>query len=248
MTLTHQPGAPRWVDLGTTDIAGAVAFYGALFGWAHQDLGPEAGGYGFFTKDGRMAAGIGPATDAARGTSWAVYFGTENSAATAGRVEASGGKVIVPPDAVMDQGTLAVFTDPAGAFFSTWQPGSHDGVGIMREPGALSWVELYTPDPAGAKEFYGAVFAMSHEDRDMGGEVYSVISVAGQPVGGIFEPPGAAGMPAHWMPYFGVADTDASADRAIELGAVQMMRGDYSDGRLAILTDPQGGLFGILTW
>lgn len=248
MTLTHQPGAPRWVDLGTTDIAGAVSFYSTLFGWTHQDLGPDAGGYGYLSKDGKMVAGVGPATDPARGTSWSVYFGTEDSAATAAKVESAGGKVIIPPVPIMEQGSMGVFADPAGAFFSTWEAARHPGVELMREPGALSWVELYTPDTAAAAEFYGTVFAMSHTVRDMGGEAYTTLAVADQPIGGVFTPPGSDGMPSYWMPYFGVQDCDAAADRAVALGATQLMRGDYPDGRLAILKDPQGGVFGILTW
>ncbi len=39
-------GAPNWVDLGTPDLDGALAFYGGLFGWELLPGGPEVGGTG----------------------------------------------------------------------------------------------------------------------------------------------------------------------------------------------------------
>jgi predicted enzyme related to lactoylglutathione lyase len=50
-----------WVDIGT-DVEGAKPFYGSLFGWEAQEAGPpeETGGYGFFTRNGRLVAGYGP--------------------------------------------------------------------------------------------------------------------------------------------------------------------------------------------
>ncbi|GAA1382608.1 VOC family protein [Catellatospora chokoriensis] len=247
MTLAHAPGAPSWVDLGTTDLAAATAFYSALFGWGVDELGPQAGGYGLLLKDGKQVAGIGPA-DPVRGTSWAVYFATQDAAGTAAEVEARGGKTVIAPMQVMDQGIMAVFTDPAGAFFSVWQPGAHTGAELMRQPGSVSWVELYTPDVAAAKEFYGAVFGLTAQDSDMGGgETYTLLSIGGNQVGGMFTPPGAADMPSYWMPYFAVEDCDASAAKAVELGATELVRTDYPGGRLAILTDPQGATFGVIT-
>jgi uncharacterized protein len=248
MDLMTQPlGRPIWVDIGTTDIPAAVAFYSALFGWTYEDFGPDAGGYGQFRKDGKQVAGIGKATDEARGTSWAVYLASDDVAATAAKVEANGGKVILAPMDVMGQGMIAVFTDPGGAYFSVWQAGSHVGSEILGEPGSLGWAELYTPDVTAVKPFYATVFGMDYEDTTMGAEPYTIVSVGGKQVAGFFTPPGPAGMPAYWMPYFQVEDTDASADKAVQRGATEMLRTDYPGGRLAILADAQGGTFGILT-
>ncbi len=33
----HEPGTPSWVDIQTSDTAGAKSFYGALFGWEYDD-------------------------------------------------------------------------------------------------------------------------------------------------------------------------------------------------------------------
>ena len=54
-------------------------------------------------------------------------------------------------------------------------------------------------------------------------------------------------MPPHWMVYFSVADTDATAARASELGgAAPVPPTDIPPGRMAVLNDPQGGYFTVL--
>src|SRR5262249_13662035 len=60
VTITYAPGRPNWVDLGTNDPAAASSFYGGLFGWTTQDLGPEAGGYRLLRLHGKDVGGIGP--------------------------------------------------------------------------------------------------------------------------------------------------------------------------------------------
>ena len=245
MTINFELGAPSWAEIGSTDVAGTKAFYGALFGWTVEDLGPEAGGYGFIRKDGKQVAGIGPATDPERGTSWAIYFATDDADATTAKVEANGGKVVMPPGDVMDAGRMAVLQDPAGAYFSIWQAGNHRGAEILGSHGAMNWVELLTSDIAGAKAFYPAVFPVTTKDMDMGGGItYTTIQAGGADVAGAMAaPPEMAAVPSHWSIYFGVDDCWASADQAIELGATELMRDDAPPGRLAILMDPQGGKF-----
>lgn len=245
--MTHALGRPSWADIGTTDVPAAVAFYSELFGWTYESFGPEWGGYGQFRKDGKQVAGIGPATDESRGTSWALYLATDNAAKTAERVADNGGAVVMGPMDVMDQGAMAVFTDPAGAYFNVWQAGKHAGSELFNAAGSLGWADLYTPDVAAIKPFYTEVFGMSYEDTNMGPEPYTLVSVGGQQVAGIFSPPGAQDMPSYWMPYFHVENVDASLDQAVRRGGTEMMRGDYPGGRLGILTDPQGGTVGILT-
>ncbi len=60
-------------------------------------------------------------------------------------------------------------------------------------------------------------------------------------------PMAPAEMPSYWMVYFDVADVDDAFKRAIDAGATEMMApGDYPGGRYAILSDPQGAMFGLL--
>lgn len=250
MTEPFAPGAPIWADLGTTDVKGAAEFYGALFGWTHEDLGPDAGGYGMFKLNGKDAAGIGPATDPTRGTSWVVHFATPDAGDTARKAEEHGGKIVAEPMQVFDSGTMAVFTDPHGAYFNVWQPDQMRGFQVRGVPGGFSWAELMTPDVDTSKTFYQEVLGVTMRDIHMDGELtYTLLQANGQPSAGMMKigPEMAAmGMQPHWSVYFEVDDCDRVADRAIELGASEVLREDSPAGRFAILIDPQAGGFSII--
>ena len=68
-------GAPCWVDLMTSDVDGARAFYTRVFGWTAEDPNPEFGGYFSFLKDGVPVAG-GMTNMAGEGVPdmWQVYL------------------------------------------------------------------------------------------------------------------------------------------------------------------------------
>ncbi len=57
LTTRFVNGAPNWLDVGTSDIDGAISFYRDLFGWQFRSAGPDSGGYGFFQLAGRTVAG-----------------------------------------------------------------------------------------------------------------------------------------------------------------------------------------------
>lgn len=244
----YSPGTPSWVDI-STDVEGAKAFYGALFGWAPQDAGPpeQTGGYGFFTKGGKMVAGYEPQQRPGP-PAWAVYVATGDAGDTARRVEQAGGKVVTAPMDVMGQGHLAVFQDPQGGFFSVWQAGTHKGAQLVGESGALCWVELNTRDIEEAKRFYPVVFGWTAETHE--GEMpYTEFHLGSEAVAGMMTMPEQvpAGMPAYWLVYFGTDDVDGASAQARDLGASVVV--EPSDipggGRFAVLQDPQGGTFGL---
>ena len=55
----YEPGTFCWVDLATTDPAGAKAFYGELFGWEAEDMpAGEAGMYTMLSLDGDEVGGL----------------------------------------------------------------------------------------------------------------------------------------------------------------------------------------------
>jgi predicted enzyme related to lactoylglutathione lyase len=248
MTQKYEDGTPIWVDLGTTDVAAAASFYVGLFGWTYEDMGPDSGGYGMFRKDGQLVAGIGPATDPSRGTSWATYF-QGDAEEVASRVAANGGQVIVAPMDVMEQGRFAVFTDPAGAFFSVWQPGKHVGAELVNQPGSLSWSELLTTDADAAKAFYAQVLGVGVRTVSMGeGMEYHLLEAGGRAVAGAMQiDPSWGPVPPHWDAYFAVDDTDAVHAKALELGATSATEPqDSPAGRFAAIVDPQGGRFALI--
>jgi predicted enzyme related to lactoylglutathione lyase len=60
--------------------------------------------------------------------------------------------------------------------------------------------------------------------------------------------PEMAGIPPHWIPYFAVADCDATVEKAKSLGAnVHVPPMDIPNtGRFSMMTDPQGAAFAVI--
>ena len=79
MTITYAPGRPNWVDLATADTSAASSFYGEVFGWATEELGPDAGGYSLLRLHGKQIGGIGPVADPLQPPSWSVYLATPDA-------------------------------------------------------------------------------------------------------------------------------------------------------------------------
>jgi hypothetical protein len=242
---------PSWVDLGSPDPAAAVRFYCDLFGWTSRVAEqPEAGGYTTFLRDGKAVAAVGGLMSEGQPAVWTSYFATDDAGATASRVEQAGGKVIAVPFDVMGYGRMAIFADPSGAVFAVWQAGSMPGAELIREPGSLSWNELMTRDPAGCKQFYPAVLGWRPRDLEYESTTYTLWEVGDRAAGGMMPMEGdlwPADLPAHWMVYFEVADTDATAAKAGELGgSVSVPPTDTIAGRFAVLGDPHGASFSVI--
>jgi predicted enzyme related to lactoylglutathione lyase len=247
---TVPPGTPCWTDLATPGLEDARRFYPELFGWtAHVAPDPDAQGYTTFRLDGRAVAGAGPPAAPEQVPIWSTYVATDDADLLAGRVTAAGGRVFVPPFEVFDQGRMAVFSDPAGAALSVWQPMAMPGAELFGVSGAMAWNELVTPDPEGAKVFYELVFGWHPEGQPMD-VPYTGWRLGDRIVAGMMPPLGdgfPADLPAYWVVYFAVDDADATADRAVRLGGeVLVPPRDGASGRHAALRDPQGALFSVI--
>ena len=240
---SYTPGTPCWVDIGTSDTEDAARFYGGLFGWTAEMVpDPEAGGYGMFTVRGLNVAGLGPQTSPGP-PFWAVYVSVSDADATAAKVSEHGGTIVAGPMDVMEAGRMAVAQDTGGSFFSFWQPGEHIGAQLVNEPGTFTWNELAATDIAGARQFYTSVFGWGLEG-DPGNENAAIFTADGNVVCGAHAA-GEGEFPA-WSVWFAVEDCDASAGRVSELGgSVIMPPSDMDFGRGAVVSDPQGAVFGI---
>ncbi|MEU6018625.1 VOC family protein [Streptomyces sp. NPDC047515] len=257
LTTRFVTGAPNWIDLGTPDLDGAIAFYSGLFGWEFLAGGPETGGYGMFTLDGRTVGGAMEVTEERAKPSWSVYFRSPDADATARAVEQAGGSVPFAPRDVLDFGRAAGFKDRAGAFFGVWQPKENPGLGVVGVAGSLCWAELYTPDVPAAAAFYGAVFGWETGLTPFpgGGGSYTVIRTEGGGQGASFGglvPLDAVATRAvagpHWLPYFEVDDCDAAVADVERLGGKLTLEPLEMEGvgTFADVADPDGAEFALI--
>jgi uncharacterized protein len=245
-----QHGVPCWVDIWQDDVEAAAAFYTGLFGWEAQ----VGDAYTLFTHRGLDAAGAG--APAAGGVAWTTYVWVDDVEAVAARVVEEGGRVVLEPFDSLDGGRMAIVADPADAVFGVWQLGEHRGARVVNEPGAWAMSALSTPDPEGAKAFYGAVFGW---ETDMFGEValWRLPGYVGgepsQPVPrdviGVTVPMSEDGStPPQWSVNFWVADADATANAAEKLGGAMVVPPfDTEISRDAVIADPQGAVFSVST-
>jgi uncharacterized protein len=112
--------------------------------------------------------------------------------------------------------------------------------------GTFSWIDLGTPDVAGARAFYGELLGWTFEDTPAGdGSAYTLCRLDGKLVTGIHEHPEAEG--AAWSSYLKVDDADAAATRARELGAEVLLEPFEIPGtaRMALIRDPVGAVVSL---
>ena len=242
---------PVWVDLSSSDAEASRAFYSKVFGWRVEVMDdPLYGGYGLAKLNDSDVAGIGPKQSPDAPTAWSLYIGTDALEDLVKRVQEVGGTVIVPPMDVGDQGRMVVFQDPVGAFISAWQSNTMSGF-QSNAANTFGWAELNARGLEKAIPFYETIFGWTHRTSEIGeGQPpYTEFLIGEESIAGGMEmnPNVPAEVPSYWMVYFNVDDVDDSFRRATEAGAQEMVAPQDAPGlRFAIVSDPQGAMFGLL--
>ena len=262
--MPYPNGLFTWADVSLPDPAAGSQFYSALFGWDAEDQQDPEGNYVYtmFSRDGKTVAGLGPMPQemqaAGAPPTWNSYVTVHDLDATVAAAEANGGTVMGTMD-VFTSGRMAIVADPTGAMLMLWQPQDHVGAQAFTGHGSMTWNELATRDRAKAQEFYRAVLGWTYEDSP-GPFDYQLIVVdekeeEGQPYfpdklnGGMLtmDETWPAEMPAHWMVYFTVDNTDDLIAKLEELGGeVAVPAFDTDQGKIAVVRDPQGGTFSVI--
>ncbi|MEC4020950.1 VOC family protein [Streptomyces sp. H27-D2] len=250
VTRPYEPGVPCWVDLMVPDQQAALDFYRDLFGW-QGEIGPaENGGYAVCSLNGKAVAGImtamSPDDQPPPPPAWTTYLASADVDASAQAISKHGGAVRTPAMDVLTLGRMAVASDPTGAVFGLWHAKDFIGSQLVNEPGTVIWSELDTSDLDAATAFYSA---LGVETAPMDGAPdYFALQVAGRTIGGmqgLDKMP--EGTPSHWLTYFSVDDTDSTVDALTRAGgSVLIPPFDMVAGRMAVVKDPQGGLFAVI--
>lgn len=259
----YPSGVPCWIDTTHPDVPRAAEFYGPLFGWDFRAAGDGL----VAVRDGQAVAGLGGPSGGPAEPRWTTYVRVDSADDAVATVRQAGGRVLAEPVDVGAGGRFATVADPAGAVLRLWQAGVHRGAGAVNVDGTWNWSNLHSPDPAGAREFYGAVFGWRSLEfgpsamwaRPGYSDVLDAIDPSrrarhahegvpasfGDVVGWLVPTDG----PAHWSVTFAVDDTDKTVEQAVELGATVRVA-PYSAPmvRVAELTDPQGVEFAINTY
>lgn len=117
--------------------------------------------------------------------------------------------------------------------------------------GTPSWVDLMTTDQDAAISFYGDLFGWEFMKGSAENGGYTMCLKDDEPVAGIGGMPDGAPFPATWTTYLSTSDVDAAVAKAVEVGGQVMAptmtisEAGQTVGRMAIVADPTGGVFGM---
>jgi len=120
----NEHGAVCWVDLVTSDLEAAKAFYATAFGLTYDDMSVAGIGYATFTPPGSQwpAGGMGDQQDGdTLGPRWCVTFEVDDVDTARQRVLDHGGSAPNPPWD-FEFGRIATVHGPDGEEFSLMRP------------------------------------------------------------------------------------------------------------------------------
>jgi len=121
------PGAPpalggfSWHELATTDSAGALRFYGELFGWRRgpaHDMGANMGPYQIFEHAGKQVGGMHAVQGPSTPPSWLSYVHVGELARAIAAAKAAGGRLLHGPMEVPGGSWIGLLMDPQGGAFA----------------------------------------------------------------------------------------------------------------------------------
>jgi predicted enzyme related to lactoylglutathione lyase len=259
-------GVPCFVDSVTDDMVAAQRFYGGVFGWEFVGPGETPGdppGEHFVARmSGLDVAGLGRLGGGvtAPPSGWSTHVAVADVDDAADRARDGGATIVQEPFDAAPAGRMAIIADPAGALLCLWEPGERQGAQLVNTPSAWAMSLLSTPDPDGARDFYGRLFGWQAETFDAG-DASVAVSLWRLPgyVGGEPEQPvprdvvaammtveaGGAGT-ASWGVDFWIADAERAAEAASGLGgSVLVAPHDAPPFRRVVLAAPDGAAFSV---
>jgi predicted enzyme related to lactoylglutathione lyase len=111
------------VELNTTDLAKAKAFYGKLFDWKLEDF-PMGGGDTYTIVNVGEGTGGGMMKHPVPGapSAWLAYVQVDDIAAATAKARSLGATVAKDVTDIPDIGSFSVIVDPTGAALALWKP------------------------------------------------------------------------------------------------------------------------------
>jgi predicted enzyme related to lactoylglutathione lyase len=181
---------------------------------------------------------------------WMAYIGAPDVDRTFEEALGLGARAHLEPADIPNVGRFAVLSDPQGATFALYAPGTPPSeVAGPPQVGDFSWHELATTDHAAAIGFYQALFRWEKTgEGDMGPMgLYQMFGRKGSTLGGMFNKPAEMPFPPHWLLYACVDDIRRAAD-AITAAGGKVVNGPMEvPGEDWIVQgfDPQGAYFAL---
>jgi predicted enzyme related to lactoylglutathione lyase len=109
------------VELNTTDINQAKAFYGKLFDWKLEDVPMGEGAYTMINVGEGTGGGMTKQMTPGAPSAWLAYVHVDDIEAATKKAKSLGAKVVQDVTEVMEAGWLSIIVDPTGAPLGLWK-------------------------------------------------------------------------------------------------------------------------------
>jgi predicted enzyme related to lactoylglutathione lyase len=110
------------LELNTTDVDKAKAFYTKLFAWKLEDIPMPGGTYTMISVGEGTGGAMMKHPMPGAPSMWLAYVQVDDIAAATQKAKSLGATVIKDVTEVMGAGWLSIITDPTGAPLGLWKP------------------------------------------------------------------------------------------------------------------------------
>jgi uncharacterized protein len=110
------------VELNTTDVAKAKAFYGKLFDWKLEDVAMGDDTYTMVKVGEGTGGGLLKQPVPGAPSVWLAYVQVDDLKAATSKAKTLGAKVMKEEIEVMGAGKFSIIVDPTGAALGLWEP------------------------------------------------------------------------------------------------------------------------------
>jgi predicted enzyme related to lactoylglutathione lyase len=119
----HRMGNPFvHVELMSTDVGKAKAFYGKLFDWKLEDVAMGDMTYTMIKVGEGTGGGLMKNPMPGADSMWVAYVNVDDLKAATAKAKSLGATVLKDQVEVKCAGSFSIITDPTGAMLGLWQP------------------------------------------------------------------------------------------------------------------------------
>ena len=236
-----------WHGVISSDTAKTTPFYTSVLGWTAQDV--DMGGDPttmFAAADGAPRAHTRAPQMEGEPNHWSSYLRVEDVDASLAVALANGGSLLVPATDI-PPGRFSAVRSPSGAAFILFHEADASATDAGDGEGSIHWVELHSTDLPADLAWLKSSFGITTEEMPMPNGPYFLLMSGETSVGGAI-PQAHEGAPSMWLPWVLINEVDAAVGRAEKGGGnvVVPLFDVPGVGRLSILADPVGAVFGVI--
>jgi uncharacterized protein len=110
------------VELNTTDVSKAKAFYAKLFDWQLEDMPVGGDTYTMIRVGEGTGGGLMKQPVPGAPSAWLAYVLVDDLKAATSKAKSLGATVMKDETEVMGAGKFSIIVDPTGAYLGLWEP------------------------------------------------------------------------------------------------------------------------------